>query len=238
MDLDVPARLAWSSRATTSPSPPFAPVPHQTRSAARRGSGGGRPRRRPHLRAPSGRGSGPGTRPRQPASPPPCTAARSRLTPRLPGVEDRADRRGQVLRVRHRQVDRAGADPLGVGLRRPDRLTSGFGRPAISISRQVKLHAAAERLADRLLAGEPGRVVLGRVRPRVAVLALGLGEARAPESRDRSSARATRAISIRSTPILTSRGILPDSAVRYSTVTVFARFRGWSTFRPRRRAIR
>ena len=30
-----------------------------------------------------------------------------------------------------------------------------------------------------------------------------------------------------------------DAAVRgYSTVTVFARLRGWSTFRPRRRAIR
>jgi hypothetical protein len=40
--------------------------------------------------------------------------------------------------------------------------------------------------------------------------------------------------------ILTSGSVDSGRAncYRYSTVTVFARFRGWSTFRPRRRAIR
>jgi hypothetical protein len=36
-----------------------------------------------------------------------------------------------------------------------------------------------------------------------------------------------------------ARGLkLPRSAGAYSTVTVLARLRGWSTLRPRRRAIR
>ena len=34
------------------------------------------------------------------------------------------------------------------------------------------------------------------------------------------------------------RGQHGKQPARYSTVTVFARLRGWSTFRPRRRAIR
>ncbi len=36
---------------------------------------------------------------------------------------------------------------------------------------------------------------------------------------------------------LKGRGYGPARAAPYSTVTVFARLRGWSTFSPRRRAI-
>ena len=50
-----------------------------------------------------------------------------------------ADRRGELARVRHREVDRPGADALGPR-RRAGRTarTDGFGRPAISTSRQAK----------------------------------------------------------------------------------------------------
>src|SRR5439155_23356712 len=43
--------------------------------------------------------------------------------------------------------------------------------------------AEAERLADRLLAGEPARIALRRVRARFAVGPLGLGEAALAEGR-------------------------------------------------------
>src|SRR5207253_2573096 len=46
-----------------------------------------------------------------------------------------------------------------------------------------EVDADPERLADRLLPGEAGGVVLRRVRPRLAVLALRLREAARPEAR-------------------------------------------------------
>ena len=49
--------------------------------------------------------------------------------------------------------------------------------------REAPRHAEPERLADGLLAGEPRGVVLRRVRPRVAVRALGLREAARGERR-------------------------------------------------------
>ena len=97
-------------------------------------------------------------------------AARSRV------VHD-GHRPGHPLRVGHRQVDRAGRDVLGE--RRaylPGQASrDGLGRPEISMSVHMNSTPQPERLADRLLAGEAGGEVLGRVRPREAVLALGLG---------------------------------------------------------------
>src|SRR5688572_21783633 len=85
--------------------------------------------------------------------------------------------------MRHREVDVAGSDTFGVGcgssreahawLRAPDDLDLLPREP----------HAAAERLADRFLAGKPTGVALRRPGARVAVLALGVGEAALPEAR-------------------------------------------------------
>src|SRR5207249_2935733 len=85
------------------------------------------------------------------------------------------DRGGKLLRVRHRQLDLAHAEPLGtVGQpsREPHRRLRTPGDLDLSPG-EVDGDSEAERLADRLLAREPRRVVLGRVRPRVAVGALG-----------------------------------------------------------------
>ena len=62
---------------------------------------------------------------------------------------------------------------------RPESRTAGFGPPddLDLLPRERARDAEAERLPDRLLAGEPARVALRRVRPGVAVRALGLGEA-------------------------------------------------------------
>src|SRR5579884_4322480 len=91
----------------------------------------------------------------------------------------------------HREVDRGDADALRPGrdapgephrrLRAPDDLDLLPGeRPR---------DAEAERLADGLLACEPAGVALGRVRPRLAVRLLRLGEAavaEAPVARERA----------------------------------------------------
>src|SRR5438445_12484225 len=81
--------------------------------------------------------------------------------------------------MRHREVDRARADPFGPRLEAPRKPDAGL-RPARDLHlppREGPCNAEPERLADRLLAGEASRVVLGRVRPRVAIGALGLREA-------------------------------------------------------------
>src|ERR671910_2061215 len=85
--------------------------------------------------------------------------------------------------MRHREVDVAGSDTFGVGrgssreahawLRAPDDLDLLPREP----------HAAAERLADRFLAGKTAGVALRRPGARVAVLALGVGEAALSEAR-------------------------------------------------------
>ena len=122
-------------RAAIRPSPPFEPPPHTA--AIRRASG----KRSQHLvgdRARRRAPSAPATScpaPRPPASRPRCRAARSSSL----GIGDDADRRRELARVRHREVDRARAEPLRPGARSGRRAcTAGFGRPTISISFQVK----------------------------------------------------------------------------------------------------
>src|SRR5581483_1346617 len=84
---------------------------------------------------------------------------------------------GELPRVRHRELDLRHAETL-----RPR------GRPAGQVHARLRaaadldllpreVHAGAERLPDRLLRGEAARVVLRRVRLRVAVRTLALGEA-------------------------------------------------------------
>src|SRR6185436_15130531 len=94
-------------------------------------------------------------------------------------------RRRQLARVRHREIDGAGADSFGPRLQASRQLDAGL-RPARDLDlepREGASDAEAERLADRLLAGEASRVVLRRIRPRVAVGTLGLREAALPERR-------------------------------------------------------
>ena len=123
-----------------------------------------------------------------PASPPPCRAARS-ASRLLRRVEDGADRRGQApSSASSRGRSRRHRARSAYAFVAPERRTSRL-RPARDLDLAPgEVHAAAERLADRLLPGEPSRVVLGRVGTRVAVVALGLGEDSAPGSRVASSA--------------------------------------------------
>src|SRR5215211_5440529 len=85
----------------------------------------------------------------------------------------------------HREVDPAGAGPAGPGAdaarERDGRL--GTARDLDVLPGERPGDAEAERLADGLLAGEAGGVVLSRVGPRLAVGALGLGEAALAEGR-------------------------------------------------------
>jgi ribosome-associated protein len=94
-------------------------------------------------------------------------------------IGDDGDRGGELLRVRHRQLDLADAEPLGA-LAQPPGQPHGRLRTAGDLDLapgEVDGNAEAERLADRFLAGEPRRVVLSRVRARVAVRPLGVREA-------------------------------------------------------------
>ena len=106
-----------------------------------------------------------------------------RLEVRHPLRDDDGNRGRELARVRHREIDRAGrrrAPPRRP--RRPDRRTTAWaGRRSRSPARRSASDAEAERLADRLLAREAPRVALRRVRPRVAVRVLGLGEAAVAE---------------------------------------------------------
>ncbi len=156
------------------------PARTRSRRGARRGTGARRWPPRPRRLAPSGRAWARSTPLRPPASPRPCRAARasSRLAHGTPHVAvlDGADRGRQLLRVRHRQVDAAGLDPLRPCLRRAREAHLRL-RPAHDLDLLPgEPDTAAERLADRLLAGEAGRVVLGGMGARVAVGDLGLGE--------------------------------------------------------------
>src|SRR5271154_2351238 len=122
------------------------------------------------------------------------------LFPRL-RTRDRADQRGraarasfrnefsvgdgrnshrlrELARVRHREIYRRGADggsTRGEPPRQPHRRLRAPDDLDL-LPRERARDAEPERLADRLLAGEATRVALRRVRPRVAVRALGLGE--------------------------------------------------------------
>src|SRR4051812_36948884 len=78
--------------------------------------------------------------------------------------------------MRHGQVDAAGAHPLG-----PCRRAAGQADARLWAARDLDLapgerDAEPERLSDGLLPRKPGGEVLRRVRPREAVVALGLGE--------------------------------------------------------------
>src|SRR5436190_10202064 len=81
--------------------------------------------------------------------------------------------------MRHREVDRARADPFGPCLQASRKRDAGL-RPARDLDlapREGARDAEAERLANRLLACEPSGVVLRRIRPGVAIGALGRREA-------------------------------------------------------------
>src|SRR5438034_3540972 len=94
--------------------------------------------------------------------------------------------------MRHRELDRTRAGTLGPRLRAAGERHAGFRSPRDLDLAPGEADAGAQRLPDRLLAGEAGSVVLRRVRPRVAVHALRLGEAalakaRIPLERSRNS---------------------------------------------------
>src|SRR5687767_11442988 len=77
----------------------------------------------------------------------------------------------------HRELDSPGPHLLGEACRAPAQLHARFW-PADDLDLLPgEVHAAAERLPDRLLRGEAARVVLRRVRLRVAVRLLRSGEA-------------------------------------------------------------
>ena len=83
--------------------------------------------------------------------------------------------------------------------------------------------------------GRRARARAGRAAPRPARSPRAGSRARAPTRPPTPSGRRSQ----RPSPIALSTSIGPTiRAARYSTVTVFARLRGWSTFRPRSRAIR
>src|SRR5215207_2852619 len=86
--------------------------------------------------------------------------------------------------------------------------------------------AHAERLRDRLLGTEARRQVLAGTRACGSVRTLAVRE----EPRRQAGPPLDRALEA-----LDLQQVQPDAA--HSTVTVFARFRGWSTFRPRLPAI-
>src|SRR5262249_3550647 len=90
--------------------------------------------------------------------------------------------RRQVAGVRHGELDPPRADPLG-HLRRPAAQLHPRLGPADHLDLLPgEVDARPERLPHRLLCREPTRVVLGRVRLRVAVLPFRLGEAAGPEA--------------------------------------------------------
>src|SRR6185436_20790644 len=93
--------------------------------------------------------------------------------------------RRQLARMRHREVDRPSADSFGPRLQ-PARKRHTRLRPADDLHlppREGARDAEAKGLPDRLFTGEPCGVVLGWVRPRVAVGAFGLREAALAECR-------------------------------------------------------
>src|SRR5688500_2001777 len=79
--------------------------------------------------------------------------------------------------MRHRQVDRTRLDTFGER-RGPSREPNARLRSADDLDLLPReAHAAAERLPDGLLPGEPARVALRRTGARIAVLPLRVGEA-------------------------------------------------------------
>ena len=158
------------------PSPPFAPLP-QTADPPRVGepppttaSATAGP-----ARSISTSTSCPG--PRRRASRPPCRAARtSRVaTTRSP----RRARASTSSRGRSRR-----RRPVAPRLRPAREAHAGFGQPTISISRHVKCDAEAERLADPPPCPRSGPRSAAPGSARVAVRALGFGEAPLAEARD------------------------------------------------------
>ena len=191
-----------ASAATTKPSPPFAPVPHQT--PMRRASGQRREDRlgrRPSRRAPSARASARRTPPRRRASPRPCRAARSGHSGSTTTQIAAASSFECVI---ERSIAPAPTRSRPVLVQAESR-TPGFGRPAISISRHVNCRPRSRAPCRSPPCRRSARRSAAPGWPRVAVGALGLGEDPLAEARLRSSAARIRSISIRSTPTLTRR---------------------------------
>src|SRR5436305_15344601 len=87
--------------------------------------------------------------------------------------------------MRHREIDRADTErgrPLGKPAGEPNRRLRPPGVLDL-LPGECARNAEAECLADRLLACEAARVALRRIRARVAVGALRLGEAPLAEAR-------------------------------------------------------
>jgi hypothetical protein len=87
--------------------------------------------------------------------------------------------------VRHREVELArlvSPRPVGHATGEPHSRLGPAGDLDVEPGEGSR-HAEPERLADRLLAGEASGVVLRRIRPRVAVVTLGLGEDSLAEGR-------------------------------------------------------
>src|SRR5437763_8215317 len=149
------------------PSPPFAPLPQTATN--RRASGNRRI------------ASSATTRPARAISSSTSWPASARFISsavyRGSSIGDEGHRLGELARVGHRELDLPGAHALGPRLRLPAQRHARL-RPARDLDLAPREpDARAERLADRLLAGEARGVVLRRVRLRVAVGALGVGEA-------------------------------------------------------------
>src|SRR4051794_17753228 len=98
-------------------------------------------------------------------------------------------------------------------------------------------HVHPQRLAHRLLGAEPDGEVLRRPARRRRVRALAVGE-QAVGQPGAPFERPFETVDLQEGEADHGVGGGGRAPLLYSTVTVLARLRGWSTFSPRRRAIR
>src|SRR5579884_766064 len=113
-----------------------------------------------------------------PAPAKPAPALLGRLRRVYASSRERDGHRGRELAgVRHRELDRRGPHLLRPRGGTAAQVHARLRPPAHLDLLPREVDARPERLADRLLRGESTGVVLGRVRLRVAVCALHLGEA-------------------------------------------------------------
>ena len=154
-------------------------------------------------RVPSAPGPSPGSSdsaPRPRASRRRCRAARSAQSSGARAHD--GDRGSDLARVRHREVDRPGLHALGERRCSPRQPNTGLRPPDDLDLLPREPHAAAERLPDGFLAGEPPRIALAG-RARESQYSRSASVKQRSRKPGRSSARSMRSISMMSTPTFT-----------------------------------